>query len=362
MFYSEQEDGELSIAAQQQWDARAAFRLWMRTGLALEERDGRIGVKFNPYHDPDNGRFTFAPGGPRSLPGAIRVPQRSRPGLPQARPDTAPPPSNPLLVPAQYRPPPRGGIGGNSRAFQDPMTLQPVIPPVQNVPGGTIIALTDSMMGYTDTSQRAPRDLTAAHVRNWVAEIRRLDPKYRLDISHMPATAEGQSRLMTSVLRDRAWAYLRIKGDPRPLQAETTRSLQRWTDEAYATAVQLQRQGKLRGLSPEHAIGSYIDRQVRGQLRKMHGIHGIRSVGPNIVRVNAREYNTSTSETAFRIPDARVAQVAYDVTITRKTFATPQVRGYFSADFKPNIVVIIRPRQLGPNASYAIVVNTGAHR
>lgn len=34
--------------------------------------------------------------------------------------------------------------------------------------------------------------------------------------------------------------------------------------------------------------------------------------------------------------------------------ATPQVRGFFSSDFKPSAVIIVRPTQLGPNSSYAI--------
>lgn len=47
---------------------RQAFTYWLRTGRLPRPRaaDGRE-LKFNPYHDPDNGRFTFAPGGPRSL-------------------------------------------------------------------------------------------------------------------------------------------------------------------------------------------------------------------------------------------------------------------------------------------------------
>jgi hypothetical protein len=57
---------------------RAAFELYLRTGqrrtaaewLAQER-------KFNPYHDPDNGRFTFAPGGSGS--GSSPAAMASRP-------------------------------------------------------------------------------------------------------------------------------------------------------------------------------------------------------------------------------------------------------------------------------------------
>lgn len=37
------------------------FDLYLRRGLILREEESEL--KFNPYHDPDDGRFTFAPGG-----------------------------------------------------------------------------------------------------------------------------------------------------------------------------------------------------------------------------------------------------------------------------------------------------------
>ncbi len=46
--------------------ARKAFSLFLRTGKRLAVFEP-IEAKFNPYHDPRNGQFTFAPGGPRSL-------------------------------------------------------------------------------------------------------------------------------------------------------------------------------------------------------------------------------------------------------------------------------------------------------
>jgi hypothetical protein len=44
-----------------------AFSTWMRTGRwpRVEAAQG-VEVKFNPWHDPRNGRFTFGPGGPQS--------------------------------------------------------------------------------------------------------------------------------------------------------------------------------------------------------------------------------------------------------------------------------------------------------
>ncbi len=44
-----------------------AFSIWMRTGQWPRADAARgVEVKFNPWHDPRNGRFTFGPGGPRS--------------------------------------------------------------------------------------------------------------------------------------------------------------------------------------------------------------------------------------------------------------------------------------------------------
>jgi len=45
---------------------RLAFEVYLRTGRRLVGPDASE-CKFNPYHDPRNGQFTFAPGGPKSV-------------------------------------------------------------------------------------------------------------------------------------------------------------------------------------------------------------------------------------------------------------------------------------------------------
>jgi hypothetical protein len=51
--------------------AQRAFLHYLRTGQRLPEEhfldETEVELKFNPYHDPRNGQFTFAPGGPRAL-------------------------------------------------------------------------------------------------------------------------------------------------------------------------------------------------------------------------------------------------------------------------------------------------------
>ena len=41
----------------------SAFSIWLRTGSWPAQPVESAELKFNPYHDPTNGRFTFAPGG-----------------------------------------------------------------------------------------------------------------------------------------------------------------------------------------------------------------------------------------------------------------------------------------------------------
>ena len=48
-------------------EQRQAFAVWLRTGRRPTVGEDGVERKFNPYHDPRNGRFTFAPGGPQLL-------------------------------------------------------------------------------------------------------------------------------------------------------------------------------------------------------------------------------------------------------------------------------------------------------
>ncbi|WP_082730876.1 MULTISPECIES: DNA/RNA non-specific endonuclease [unclassified Sphingomonas] len=43
--------------------ARKRFEIWVRTGVRLDDVARTIEVKFNPWHDPENGRFTFVSAG-----------------------------------------------------------------------------------------------------------------------------------------------------------------------------------------------------------------------------------------------------------------------------------------------------------
>ena len=41
----------------------SAFSIWLRTGLWPKPLPKDAEYKFNPWHDPENGQFTFGPGG-----------------------------------------------------------------------------------------------------------------------------------------------------------------------------------------------------------------------------------------------------------------------------------------------------------
>lgn len=66
----------MSNARRARFTERERFSYYLRTGRMLPEfksepegaeEAATLETKFNPYHDLANGRFTFAPGGPRSL-------------------------------------------------------------------------------------------------------------------------------------------------------------------------------------------------------------------------------------------------------------------------------------------------------
>ncbi|MCP3732972.1 hypothetical protein M9978_21380 [Sphingomonas sp. MG17] len=200
------------------------------------------------------------------------------------------------------------------------------------------------------------RAATTALAQNWtnqlIEQIKVLEPGFRYDSVGFPQTLQGQINQLNDLRWMRAAAFMR-KGELRPLQVETVRFIQQSADRAYAEGVALQKAGKLRiRLSAQEALGNFVDHQVRRELRAHYRRYRIEAAGTGPVRVNRRE--NDTAESSYRRPDARVGDIAYDVTLTRKTLKTPQVRGFFMTDFRPSNVIIIRPRQVDGQATYAI--------
>jgi hypothetical protein len=102
------------------------------------------------------------------------------------------------------------------------------------------------------------------------------------------------------------------------------------------------------------AIGNFLDRAVKADFRDVLNARGLSAPTGSAVNVNSREYDSSGTDLIYSIPDARVKDVAFDITLAPKTLKTSQVRQFFSSNFRPSAVVIIRPRQLGAHSSYVI--------
>lgn len=315
-----------------QQQAKQAFAHWLRTGWLPPARsaDG-VELKFNPYHDPHDGRFTFAPwrGGvaPREAYTRFAGP---RAGPPMAR-------------------------GGNARAMDRAMTLEQSFPTLRNAPGSSIIAVADGFFGITGPANEMKVELLNLWRRQVIEDIRALNPSYVDNRSRPGTTLKGMESDLNFLRFERAAAYLRFKNDPRPLQVETFRFVQERANIAYEEGLSLLKAGRLPiRLSESEALGNYIDRSVREQLRLRFSWMSLNLAQNGPVRANANEYITSGGDLTYRRPDARVGNIAFDVTLTAKNQKTAQVIGFFNTDFRPSHVIIIRPRQLGNGASYIL--------
>lgn len=361
----------------------SAFACWLRTGSWPVDAIER---KFNPYHDPRDGRFTFAPGGPRSLERVV-VAQRRRSAAKLAndggtvpRFDAVQADNRGTLAPAVLRadrgdaqlqlagaagrpPGTRPGRGDNGGPPPVPMTLEQAFPGLANTPAGGVLAVMDQAFDIFGPAARLNADLHNRRLEQLRARILGIDPVYPIpQLSWGKAvTASAQAneiRQMLGHLNRASFTHaariFKATGDYRPLQVQTRQFLQDATDAAYDVALANLRNGKLRPVpTPSVALGNAIDRQVRRVLRRRFAELGIDAAGSGPVRVNRRE--NISNEGTYRRPDARVGRIAFDVTLALKTGRTGQVKGFFAADFKPIYVVIIRPSQLDVGSSYIIL-------
>ena len=259
------------------------------------------------------------------------------------------------LRPVQLEEESRPRARSNFDSMIRPMTLQTGFPGFAEAIGGSIVNAADQILEVTGPARDATMELTKNASNVLIDQIMKVDPHYRFDSLGFPETIDGMNNQLDQLHRDRAAAFYRTRREVRPLQAETLRYLQSRVNKAYEEGVSLLRTGKLNvRLSPNEALGNYIDGRARRDLRTLYQWMGISIERGEPVQVNRRHFDTRENDSTYRIPDARIGKVAFDVTLTRKTLASPQVRGFFNTDAEPEMVIIVRPRQLGPHHTYAI--------
>lgn len=322
------------------------FSYYLRTG----RRGGpetSLEHKFNHWHDTENGQFTLKGRG-RYFGTSSSEPSKFMAG------------AKPLKL-AQYQRNPRIRMGGNGGPpLQHPRTLEQAFPGLTNAPGGVIIGLADNLFDLTGPAQAITTDWSKAETKKLVREIKALEPTFRDDFferGSFPTTSEGQETHIKRLRMERAKVYYR-RGDSGPLQVEILQFLQQRVDAECTIGLELLRAGKLAvRLSPQEALGNFVDRRVREQFRLFKDTYSLSTAQGFAVQINERAHNTP--EGSFSIPDARVGKIAFDWSLTEKSLSTPQVRNFFNADFRPNAVVIVRPRQLGGRSTYIITRPSG---
>jgi hypothetical protein len=351
------------------------FDDYLRTG-----RQFVSGQKFNPYHDPRNGQFTFAPGGAGSaeafirrggggamtlggVAAVVRKPgQSDRPGT-VIRPLPAKPrsgaASGPTVVHVLQKMPVannviRPGMGHNGGPpLRENVPLRNLFPGLAVAEPAMAIAASVVLSNPIGPTASLITSMSRSATEKLIRDIKAIDPKFRFESLGEPLTPRGWSNQLNQLQWVHATAAYRIKGDHSFLQAETVRFVQGRVDRAYEEGSRLYNAGKLLPrLSKNEAIGNFVDAKVRIEQRDLFRNHGISIERGQSIQVNRRAYNSD--EGRYTIPDSRIGNLAIDVSLTAKTSGLAQIRGFFRSDFQPEAVIIIRPSQLGPNHTYLI--------
>jgi hypothetical protein len=246
----------------------------------------------------------------------------------------------------------RGGRPPQNHNRPGPDSLQQIFPGIPNAPASTILAPVDELLGLSAPGRAANREATRNLSQSLIQEIRRIDPSYSppdlAEPSGFPNSIAGRNNYLAVLRADLAAAVYQRTGEPAPMQVETLRFMQSRVDAAYARALRELEAGNLAPrLSRGEAIGNYIDRAVRDEMRSFFGGRGINWSSDSQIGVQRREYDSSGADLTYRVPDVRVGNVAFDATLVRKTPGRAQIRGFFNADFRPDGVIVVRPSAFG---------------
>lgn len=263
----------------------------------------------------------------------------------------------PIAGGAEEETEPRGSNGPPP----DFTTLVEAFPGLQQFPvAATFLSPFDGFVGFSATTDGANAAATDVLYDHLVHQIRALDPNWRNDqlwpaggINAMSWQARGN--LIDNLRMQLAVTTYKIRGDIGPLQLETLRFLARTVDSAYNQAVSSADTSRMTPpLSRQVDIGNRMDAIVRDSIKDFFHQFGI-SYGPGgDVTVNNRDYRTTETSVAYRIPDVRLANVVIDWTLSAKSISTRQVSDFFTADSDPDWVAIIRPSAFGPGNIYVI--------
>ncbi len=307
-------------------EKRQAFSWWLRTGRLPTVRSAAgLELKFNPYHDPKDGRFTFGPGGAGSV---------AAYGEGQG---------------------PRMGRGGNSRAFEDPMTVEQAFPEINDPALKTFAAITGPLLDVVGPAAEARIEILDRHSENVLNDIKRLDPNfvYQYMNSGHPSV-EGSTNRLDDLLMWQAATHARVLGDYAPLRAQMIRRVQREVDKAYKEGLERLNKGTLknRGVNNGIKLGNFIDTHVRRTIRERLNQYGVKVSSNGNVRVNRREYVTPKG--SYGLPDIRVADTYIEVSLTRKTMADEQLRRFSETGSKPRYIVVVTPSGTHPDHTYVM--------
>jgi hypothetical protein len=250
--------------------------------------------------------------------------------------------------------PPRG-IGHNGGPALDPVELEQAFPGLSAAPAGSIVAAADTLLKLTEPAAQMTTAMSLEYSKNLIAQIQAIDPGYQYHSLGFPSTFEGQMNMINDLRWDRAAAIYCKTGDVGALQIETIRFVQARADSAYDEAIAAEKAGTLKpALNDGMARGNFVDGAIRFDVRERYNTLNISTQKGSPVRVNGREYDTSTDPSTHSRPDVRVGNLAIDVTLQRKTSGTPQVGRFFGSNFKPIGTVIVRPRQVDSVGTYFI--------
>jgi hypothetical protein len=246
-------------------------------------------------------------------------------------------------------------------AHRNPPLPEELIPQrLQRSPAGPAVQFLDNFLDFTGSGDEANLEAAKNLQRDLLRRIHQVDPNYIYESIDPPGGLAGMSwqvrlNVINGLQADLAAAIYRVRGDIKPLQEVTLGFMQRTTNAAYEDAVELYNTGKLKvRLSPQEAIGNYVDARVRDQLRNFFNGLRISNAPGSAIRVNNRVYDTSSTPSSYQVPDLRIGNFEFDTSLEMKRSSDRQIKGFFNADFAPRGVVIIRPNRLGSDSSYII--------